>query len=279
MNISPKNVAAIHDLSGLGRCSLTAVVPILSVMGLHCCPLPTAVLSNQTGYDDYTFLDLTANLPGYISHWEKLGICFDTIYSGFLGSESQIDIVIDFIKRFSNPGTLVAVDPVMGDNGKMYSAFSVSLCNHMKNLIRHADIVFPNITEAMLLTDCNIPISEIRKSDISFIAREISKAGPQQVIITGAVNGDYVTNYVFDFKNNQITEISEGYNHKSYSGTGDIFASIVCGGLTLGRDLNQSVTTAAHFIEKAVRYTDSFNSDTKEGVIFEPFLKELCINA
>ena len=275
LSTGTKNVAAIHDLSGYGRCSLGAVMPILSVMGLHCCSLPTAVLSNHTGYSDFTFLDFTPHLPDFINHWQKLGLQFDTIYSGFLGGEDQIDIVIDFIKRFRRPGALVAVDPVMGDNGELYPSFTDSLCSHMKRLVGHADIVFPNLTEAMLLTGNRTPFDRIEKSDIPAIARAISETGPQKVIITGAVHGDIVTNYVFDFMNNIHFEISEGYNHKSYSGTGDIFASIVCGGLTLGRDLKQSVTAAARFIEKAARYTDSVSADTREGILFEHFLKEL----
>jgi len=270
-----KKVAAIHDLSGFGRCSLTAVMPVLSVMGLHCCPLPTAVLSNQTGYGDFSYLDFSSHMPDFISHWEKLGLEFDTIYSGFLGGEAQIGIVIDFIERFKRPGTLVAVDPVMGDNGKIYPTISDSMCSCMRQLIKYADIVFPNITEALLLTGSTLPLDNIDKKSIAKIAREISQSGPQRVVITGAVQGENVTNYVYDFINNQSFEISAGYNNKSYSGTGDIFASIVCGSLTLGRDLKSAVAAAAAFIEKAVSYTEGLGGDTMEGIIFEPFLKEL----
>lgn len=275
LNDYAKKVAAIHDLSGFGRCSLTAAMPILSVMGLHCCPMPTAILSSQTGYPDYTYLDYTPYLPDFINHWEKLSLNFDTIYSGFLGGDDQIDIVIDFINRFKKPDTLVAVDPVMGDNGEKYPSFSDTMCSRMQNLVRHADIVFPNITEALLLTGRDTSDFDKGRHDIGALAREISATGPQKIIITGVIHDDKVTNYVYNFNEHNSFEISAGYNHKSYSGTGDIFASIVCGGLTNGRDLKQSVGAAAAFIEKAVNFTDGLDSDPREGIIFEPFLKEL----
>jgi pyridoxine kinase len=270
-----KRVAAIHDLSGFGRCSLTAAMPVLSVMGLQCCPLPTAVLSNHTGYEDFTYLDLTGQMPGFIDRWQQLGLEFDTIYSGFLGGEDQIDIVIDFIKRFKRPGTLVAVDPVMGDNGVKYPTFSDDMCARMKRLVKSADIVFPNMTEALLLTDRDTGINKLCEKDIDAIAREISAGGPQKIIITGVVNDGRVTNYVYDFINDKRFEASARYNHQFYSGTGDIFASVVCGCLTRGGALETAAETAARFIEKAVAFTCGVGTDTREGIIFEPFLKEL----
>ena len=270
-----KMVAAVHDLSGFGRCSLTAAIPVLSVMGLHCCPMPTAVLSNQTGYKDFSYVDFSAYLPEFIAHWEKLGLRFDTLYSGFLGGEAQIDIVADFIARFKRPETLVAVDPVMGDNGALYPSFTEGMCSHMKKLVRYADIVFPNTTEAMLLTDGGFSVDRAEKRDIDEAARKISLCGPKRVVVTGAVCGGKVTNYVYDFAHGEYFEVSAGYNNRSYSGTGDIFASIVCGSLTLGRSLRSSVMSAAAFIEKAARFTEEHGGDTREGIIFEPFLKEL----
>jgi pyridoxine kinase len=183
--------------------------------------------------------------------------------------------VIDFVNRFKRPETLVAIDPVLGDNGKLYPTFSDTMCLHMKQLVKVADIVFPNITEALLLIGNDCSLADIKKDDIDDLAHEISKAGPQKIVITGAVHGNSVTNYVYDFKDNQRFEVSAGYNHKSYSGTGDVFASIVCGKLTLGQNLEEAVGTAAAFIERAVDFTENLDADTKEGIIFEPFLKEL----
>ena len=269
------NIAAVHDLSGFGRCSLTAAIPILSAMGIHCCPLPTAILSNQTGFEDFSYLDFTPFMADYIAHWKKRGIEFDAIYSGFLGGEEQVDIVIDLIRTMRQPGTRIAVDPVLGDNGRKYPTFSDSMCARMRKLVEHADIVFPNLTEALLLTGSRLPLEKLREADISAMASDISAAGPRQIVITGAVCDDTVTNYIFDFAASQRLTISSAYNHQSYSGTGDIFASIVCGCLTRGEALPDAAKTAAAFIKKTVDYTEEKGTDNREGILFEPFLKEL----
>ena len=277
MSHAYKNIAAVHDLSGFGRCSLTAAIPILSAMGIHCCPLPTAILSNQTGFEDFSYLDFTPYMADYIAHWEKRGIEFDAIYSGFLGGEAQVDIVIDLIRSMRQPGTRIAVDPVMGDNGRKYPTFSDSMCARMRKLVEQADIVFPNLTEALLLTGSHLPLEKLRDADIAGIAAEISAAGPRQIVITGAVREDTVANYIFDFTGPQPQrlEISSAYNHQSYSGTGDIFASIVCGCLIRGDTLLHAAETAVTFIKKAVDYTEEKGTDNREGILFEPFLKEL----
>jgi pyridoxine kinase len=269
----PKRIAAVHDLSGFGRCSLTAAIPILSAMGLHCCPMPTAVLSSQTGFSDFSYLDFTPYLPDFIGGWRRLGLSFDAVYSGFLGSVGQIDIVSDFIKEFRTQDTLIAVDPVMGDNGRQYPGFSDEMCSRMTDLVRCADMVFPNLTEALMLTG-RAP-SAAAECSAQTLAREISSLGPSKVIITGGVEKDKVTNYVYDSATGSFSGISGPYSGTSYSGTGDIFASVVTGSLTLGRGLEDSVRTAAAFIAKAVALADSLGSDPREGVIFEPYLKEL----
>jgi pyridoxine kinase len=270
-----KKIAAVHDLSGLGRCSLTACIPVLSVMGVQCCPLPTAVLSNQTGFESYSYLDLTPQIQEFINQWEKLDTEFDAIYTGFLGSEQQIDVVIDFIIRFKKSDTWVAVDPVMGDNGRLYPIYSNSMCDNMKRLISHADIIMPNITEAAFLAGWQHPILEAHKSDIIDIAKRISQLGPQKIIITGATHQNTVKNYVFDFSQGLQFETCSGYNHKTYSGTGDVFASIICGSILNGEDLKTAAIKASKFVEKAVNYTSSMNANEKQGIMFERFLKEL----
>jgi pyridoxine kinase len=270
-----KKIAAVHDLSGLGRCSLTACIPILSVMGVQCCPIPTAVLSNQTGFESYSYLDFTPYISDYINEWEKLNIEFDAIYTGFLGSEQQIDVVIDFISRFKKSNTFVAVDPVMGDNGSLYPIYSDSMCDNMKRLISHADIVMPNLTEAAFLSGYKRSIFDTEKSDIYDIAKSISQLGPQKIIITGVIKQNTIANFVFDFSKGLQFEKSTNYNHKAYSGTGDIFASIICGSLLNGENLVNAVNKASDFVEKAVNYTTIINSDIKHGIIFEKFLKEL----
>jgi pyridoxine kinase len=279
LNKEPKKIAAIHDLSGCGRCSLTAAIPILSVMGLHCCPMPTAVLSNQTGYNDFSYLDFTPFLPDFVSGWRRRALSFDGIYTGFLGSADQIGLVTDFIREFSTSAsgspTLVAVDPVMGDNGRTYPGFSDKMYARMKELVSAADIVFPNLTEALMLTGADPRDFSDPRLGIPALGREISRLGPRKVVITGAVSGDTVSNYVFDFDAGVSARVGEKFNGKSYSGTGDIFASIVCGGLVLGGELESCVRRAAAFVSRVVVYTADAGTDTREGILFEPFLKEL----
>ena len=145
-----KKVATINDLSGIGRCSLTAALPILSTLGVQCCPFPTAILSSQTEFDKFSFLDITNEMNNYKNVWKELNINFDCIYSGFLGSEKQIDIVLDFV--LDNKDSLIVIDPVMGDNGILYDTFTENMCNKMKELVSIASIVTPNLTEACILT-------------------------------------------------------------------------------------------------------------------------------
>src|SRR6056297_276549 len=151
LNPVPK-VAAIHDLSGFGRGSLTTVIEVLATMGIQPCPLPTAILSTHTGgFKDYKFIDLTDELPEYIDHWNSLNLKFDAIYSGFLGSTKQVEIVIDFIKRFKREEQYVIIDPVLGDNGQTYDTFGLEMVEKMRSLVKQADIITPNITEAQFL--------------------------------------------------------------------------------------------------------------------------------
>ncbi|MBM6861294.1 bifunctional hydroxymethylpyrimidine kinase/phosphomethylpyrimidine kinase, partial [Clostridium saudiense] len=146
-----KKVAAVHDLAGIGRCSLTAAIPILSVLGVQACPLPTAILSCQTDYPRFHFFDFTDEMKPYIDTWNSMELKFDGIYSGFLGSEEQINIVIDLIEKHND--ALIVVDPVMGDNGEKYKTYTVEMCDRVRELVRHADVVTPNLTECCILTD------------------------------------------------------------------------------------------------------------------------------
>ncbi|MEG1500973.1 MAG: pyridoxamine kinase, partial [Clostridiales bacterium] len=199
-----KKVAAIHDLSGFGRASLCAIIPTLSSMGVQVCPVPTAILSNHTGgFEKYSFLDLTDYLEEYINQWKELGLTFDCIYSGFLGSPKQIKIVEDFIDYFGNQDNLVVVDPVLGDNGALYSSMTKEMIQKMKKLISKADIITPNITEAAFLLDKVCP-EQISNEEIKLWLRDLAKMGPEIIIIT-SVPGDPIqqdTNVIaYDKKN------------------------------------------------------------------------------
>jgi pyridoxine kinase len=179
-----KKVAAIHDLSGMGRVSLTVVIPILSSMGFQVCPLPTAILSNHTQYPDFTFLDLTDEMPRIIAEWKRLEVEFDAIYTGYLGSPRQIQIVSDFIRDFRRKDSLTVIDPVLGDNGKLYSNFNESMVAEMQHLVTHADVITPNLTELFYLLDRPYKESNTDQ-ELKEYLRCLSDKGPEVVIITG----------------------------------------------------------------------------------------------
>ena len=191
-----KKVVAIHDISGLGRCSLTAVIPILSVLGVQPCPFPTAILSCQTGYSNFSFLDLTEEMINYKNSWDELGFAFDGVYSGFLGSEKQIDIVKELI--VSQNISFVLIDPVMGDNGTIYKTYTEAMCSKMKELVSLATVTTPNITEACILLGKQYKNGEYSLEEIEEIAKGIGVLGPKKVVITGIIKGSEIINFAYD---------------------------------------------------------------------------------
>ena len=195
-------VAAIHDMSGFGRCSLTVAIPILSAMGVQCCPLPTAFLSTHTGgFEGFTFLDMTDEMSKVADHWASLGLTFQAVYSGFLGSERQIGVVEDFICRFRGPDTVVVVDPVMGDYGRVYQTYTAAMCSGMARLAELADVITPNLTEACILA--GVGYEEAMRSDgleaVRLAACALREQGPSTVVITGIPRGEQIVNAVFSF--------------------------------------------------------------------------------
>lgn len=268
-----KKVAAIHDLSGVGRCSLTVAIPILSALKVQCCPFPTAILSSQTGFSEYSFLDLTNEMNKYKKVWSKLDIHFDCIYSGFLGSQNQVDIVSKFID--DNKNSLVIVDPVMGDDGDLYPIFDDEICSKIKSLVQKSDIVTPNLTEALILIGENLNNTNLDKSNLVRIAKEVSNLGPSMVVITGIKIEDKIYNLSFDKSLDETYFTSSHFNNVSYSGTGDIFTSILVGMILNGHSLKNSVIKANNFISNVISYTSKFDTDRNDGVMFEMFLNEL----
>ena len=267
-----KKVAAINDLSGIGKCSLSVAIPILSALKVQCCPFPTAILSSQTGFSEYTFLDLTEEMKKYSNAWSNLNLKINTIYSGFLGSINQINIVIKFIKE--NPNSFVIVDPVLGDNGILYPIFNEKTCNKMKDLVTHSNLITPNITEACLLLDKELK-KNFSQEEIINIAMDLSNLGPEKVIITGIIKNNKIYNLSYDRKTNKYFTYGMEYNKCSYSGTGDIFVSIVCALVTNNYDLEFAVKTASDFIYKCITYTSKYEKDRNQGVMFEMFLNDL----
>lgn len=280
-----KKAVLINDLSGLGKCSLTAAIPVLSVMGIQACPMPTAVLTSQTGFKSFYCNDCTDKLDYYTQEWKKLGFQPDGIYTGFLSSEKQVDKILNFINSFETENTLVLVDPVMGDGGRPYSLFTDTLACKMKKLVTAADVITPNLTECCIL--CDIDYCEFVKNAESpdFIDRiaELGKAllkryGVKIVIITGIEHKDSdgtikVLNLVAS--DEEVFCVSCKKIGGSYSGTGDLFASVIFSGLLRGDSLRDTVNLAVNFIETSLHDTVNLGIDRNEGIEFEKNLNLL----
>jgi pyridoxine kinase len=276
---SVKRVAAVHDLSGFGRTSLAVVIPILSTMGIQVCSVPTAVLSTHTGgFKDYTFVDLTDYLESYFNHWKKINLDFDCIYTGFLGSSKQIDIIGNFIEDFGkNPDTLVVVDPVLGDNGKLYSTMNDEVVAQMKKLVRKADIITPNFTEAAFLL--NKPYrTDIKISELKRWLYELSQMGPEKVVITSApaCGVAKTTNVVaYNREDRRYWKVSCVYIPAHYPGTGDAFTSVLVGSLLQGDNLPIALDRGVQFITGAIRASYGASYPKREGVLLERVLGNL----
>ena len=272
-----KRIAVINDFSGFGRCSITVTLPIASSMGIQCCVVPTAILSNHTGYEEYFFDDYTEKMEQYFSYWKKLNLKFDGIYTGFLGSSKQIDIVKKFISEFKEEDTKVIVDPVMGDNGKFYSTFSNDICQKMKLLCKEAEIITPNITEACFLSGEEYTTKHFSKEKIFEIAKKLCTGKVKKVIITGICYKDEISNFLYekDGKEVSICTVSGLKIGDERAGTGDVFASIIASDIINGVDLKTSVLKAGRFISKATKISNELNVNREEGICFELLLDEL----
>lgn len=266
-------VAAIHDLSCFGRCSLTIALPVLSAMGCQCCPLPTALLSAHTGFTGGSFLDLTEEMQRIADHWARIDIHFDGIYSGFLGSAAQIGTVRQFIGRFRGTG-LVVIDPVLGDHGQAYRTCTLELCNGMRRLAESADIITPNLTEASLLLEQ--PYETIQAIDPAEIVRRLSLEGRRSVVLTGYSTGDGQTGALcFDRADGSIQAVQVQRVPRDFSGTGDLFTSVLTGAMVKGVPLIQAARTAADFVQSCAARTLAAGNTDGEGVDFEPLLGTL----
>lgn len=272
-----KKIVAVHDLSGMGRVSLTVVIPILSSMGFQVCPLPTAVLSNHTQYPGFTFLDLTDEMPKIISEWERLGVEFDAFYTGYLGSPRQIQIVSDFIDKFRQSHSLVVIDPVLGDNGKLYTNFDETMIKKMQYLITKAEVITPNLTELFYLLD--LPYKdENTDEELKSYLRRLSDKGPEIVIITSVpvLNDSHKTSvYAYNRQGNRYWKVTCPFLPAHYPGTGDTFTSVITGALMQGDSLPIALDRATQFILQGIRATFGYEYDNREGILLEKVLHNL----
>ncbi|MDO4731142.1 MAG: pyridoxamine kinase [Clostridia bacterium] len=268
-----KKIAVINDLSGFGRCSISVALPIISAMKIQCCPLPTAILSNHTGFDSFYCKDFTEYMDLYIKEWVNMGLSFNAILTGFLGSVDQISIVKNFLNIFKNKNNFTIIDPVMGDYGKLYQTYSVELANKMKDLVPYADILTPNLTEACILTKTDYK-PYMSEKELAHLCEEMSKMGCRKIVISGLEKDDNLENFVYE----------DGYNPKIVkvhkvgicrSGTGDVFSSIIAADTVNGVDLLSSVAHACEFIEKTLKKTVELDLPITDGICFEEFLTDI----
>ena len=268
-----KKIAVINDFSGFGRCSIAVSLPIISAMKIQCCPLPTAIFSNHTGFPSFFWTDYTDHMTDYAAEWEKLGLRFDGIATGFLGSEQQLEIVQNFLARFKDAHTTVLVDPVMGDYGKLYATYSQSLARGMRSLTRFADILTPNLTEACVLA--GVPYREdLSELELYDLCTALAALGPTRIVVSGLERGDALGNFVYEAGKPPVLllEPRAGANR---SGTGDVFASIIAADTVNGVPFQESVRHASTFVAKAIRRSEELDIPTTDGVCFEEFLTEL----
>ncbi len=278
MNSIPR-AAAINDLSGYGRVSLTEAIPVLSAMGIETCPLPTAVLSTHTyKFRDYSFCDMTNEMSKITSHWESLGLEFDAIISGYLGSKGQIDIICDFIDRLGKDA-LVVVDPVLGDNElcdtqTVYSKRMLEIVEGMKTLVRRADVITPNLTEAYLLLGEEYVSHPLTDGELCGVLKRLSRFGAEKIAITSVMTGKSEMSVgVYDKTEEKFYKVDCGFVNRPFHGTGDIFAAALCGALLKGESFIGAANIAVGFIREAIALTAKLGERRIEkGVIFEPLL-------
>lgn len=284
-----KKIAVLNDLSGMGKCSLTAAIPVISVMGIQACPLPTAVLSAQTGFPSYYCDDYTDRMDAIMEEWKKMDFYPDGIYTGFLADARQADKAVEFIEQFAKEDTKILIDPVMGDNGEEYPIYTEALCEKMRFLVRRATVITPNLTEALLLLygaqRAHVLWKELSLMDeerlLKFTestGKELSKEFDTEVVITGIdlparENHQKIGNLICqDGNTTWVTAAKEG---GSYSGTGDLFASVLSAGMVKGIDTVDSVHRAVKFLSKGIHDAVLEGTDRNEGICFERYLSEL----
>lgn len=280
-------LAMINDIAGFGRCSTTVSLPVISVMKVQVCPVPTSVLSNHLGFPLCHFDDYTCHMRDYIKVWSELGLTFDGLYCGFLGNEEQIDIVREFVEMFQPP--LFLLDPVMGDHGRAYSSITKTHVQKMKELLPLADIITPNITEACLLTGTPWKDGEWTMQELSGLCERLADICQQEsvssseafvgtvsgasIVITGIRQGDSLVNFLWD--DGVYTTVSTPIAGASRPGTGDIFASILAADAVRGETLLTSVQKAANFVGLCIAGSEKAGTPVQEGVVFEKYLAAL----
>ncbi|MBO4279073.1 MAG: pyridoxamine kinase [Spirochaetales bacterium] len=274
-----KRIVTIQDVSCVGKCSLTVALPIISAMGVETAIIPTAVLSTHTMFKGFTFRDLTSDIQPIMDHWKKENLTFDAIYTGYLGSFEQLNLMHRLIEDFRQPGTKVIVDPCMADNGKLYPGFTPEFAREMAKLCSKADIMVPNLTEASFMLDIPYVASGYDQAYIEDVLRKLAGLGAKQVVLKGiefqkdqkTLKG--VVGLIGIVSYNSETGRISWYFHKkmpvSFHGTGDIFASVLTGALVRGLSLEKAYALAGDFVVQSIKKTLSHEDYNTYGVDFE----------
>ncbi len=271
-----KNILLINDLPGYGKVALSAMLPILSKMGYSLYNLPTALVSNTLDYGKFEILDTTSYMENTITVWNELGFQFDCISTGFILSSKQVDIITNYIKSQNNPNLLVVVDPIMGDDGKLYNGITNETVVHMKELSSYADILIPNYTEAAFIADLFTDKSSLTKSEINALIDKLVSQGSKSVVITSIIEKDSNNHFVcgYDDKSKSYFYLSYDYIPVRFPGTGDIFSAVMIGELLKETSLELSVKKAmdivARLIEKNIDSQDKF-----KGIFIEKDLDSI----
>ena len=268
-----KKIAVINDFCGFGRCSIAASLPIISAMKIQCCPLPTSIFSNHTGFESFYYTDYTEHMNIYMDEWKKLDLQFEGILTGFLGSPEQIGIVKRFLELFKTENNITVIDPVMGDYGKLYPTYSPNLAEQMNSLVPYADILTPNLTEACILTGTEYH-PDMNENELFVLCSKLADMGPKKIVVSGLERGDSLENYIFEaVKTPQI--ILEHKVGPFRSGTGDVFSSIIAADAVNGVEFADSIRHASSFIAKVLRRTIELDLPKTDGICFEEYLTEI----
>ena len=283
-----KRVLTVQDISCVGKCSLTAAIPVISAMGIEVCPLPTAILSNHTAFSSFSFLDLTDKIPEILNEWKKQGFHFDAIYTGYLGSIKQIDLVHKILDEFAQNDTLVVIDPCMADNGKLYTGFSQDFVKQMAKLCGRANVILPNMTEACFLVNQDYDFLVQTNENITKVMAKLLSLGAKQVILKGvefskekigvAYCSQKLFNNNFSTNENNMEDMNIYFHHRydeNFHGTGDVFASAVTGALVLKKDIKDAVKIACDFVQESIECTLLNPNYNWYGVDFESALRNL----
>lgn len=282
-----KKIALINDLSGFGKCSLTAAIPVLSCLGVQACPLPTAILTAQTAFPSYYCDDYTDKMNLFTKEWKNMHISFDGIYSGFLSSAAQTDNVLYFLENFQTKDTIFLADPVLGDNGQHYSIYTEELRSGMKALTQRANVITPNLTELCLLADKDYEqLLSCRDSKNEDYLKRIEEIGQlllshaktkQTIVVTGIIRQEEAQTFMgnLSLSKEESFYLETSFTGKSYSGTGDLFASVLAGSLVQGLSIQEAIKKAAAFLQPAIEAAARENTDRNHGIPFEHYLRIL----